>query len=107
MDFFYDIKSIFSYEYMLSVIAASYFILKVIDVLNKERELKTWHKQAVTFLVGLILFILFRLYTEIPMETLLVSYFASLFVYDVAIKFILKKLKINYKSKKCSERHHR
>lgn len=102
MDFLSEIGSIFSYEYMLSVIAVSYFILKFIDSVNGEKVIPTWLKQVVTVVVGGLLFAIFKIWTEIQMETLLVSFFASLFLYDTIIRVILKKLRIGYRSERCS-----
>lgn len=89
---------IFSLEYIFSVIIASYFIIKLIDILNKEKVVSTGIKRLVTFIVGVIFFLIFRYYTDTTVQCLSASYFAALFIYDTAIRFLLQKLDIEYKS---------
>lgn len=88
---------IFSVGYMFCVIAASYFTIKVVDHLNGPRKVPTWVKRAVTFICGALFFWVFREFTKETFESLITSFFAALFVYDGAIKWILKKLNADYK----------
>lgn len=88
---------IFSLEYMISVIMASYFVIKFADVLNGEKPLPCWVKRVITFAVGGVLMWVFHEYAEISFRTLISSYFAAVFFYDAAIKWLLKKMEIAYK----------
>ena len=96
------ILQIFSLEYMFSVIIASYFIIKVIDSLNGDKAVPTKFKRLITFGVGTISFWIFRTFTEVTFETLVSSYFAAIFFYDSAIKYLIQKLDVGYKK----SRHH-
>lgn len=88
---------IFSVGYMFCVIVASYLVIKGIDYLNGDRKVPTWAKRVVTFACGVLFFWVFREFTEETFESLITSFFAALFVYDGAIKYILKKLNADYK----------
>lgn len=94
---FSKLFSIFSLEYMFVVIIASYILIKFIDYLNGVKEVAVWQKRAVTFVVGVIAFIAFHHFGNVSFECLMASYFAALFVYDTAVKFLLDKLGIEYK----------
>ena len=87
----------FSVEYMFSVIMASYLVIKLIDALNGPKAVPTWMKRTVTFVIGVILFWVFKLYTDTSVQCLIASYFSAVFVYDTAIKFIIKKFDLDYK----------
>ena len=91
------ILQIFSLEYMFSVIIASYFIIKVIDSLNGDKAIPTKFKRLITFGVGAISFWAFHTFTDNTFETLISSYFAAVFFYDSAIKYLIKKLDVDYK----------
>ena len=88
-----------SVEYMVIVIIASYFVIKVIDRLNGKAPVKSWVKRLVTCVVGAIMFWIFKVFTDIAFQTLVASFFAAVFFYDSAIKGLIKKFGIDYKSK--------
>lgn len=94
---FERILSVFSFEYMFSVIIASYFVIKVIDSFNGDRAVPSRIKRLITFGVGAISFWVFHTFTEVAFETLISSYFAAVFFYDAAIKYIIRKLDVDYK----------
>lgn len=87
----------FSLEYMFTIIMASYFIIKVIDQFNGNNAVPTWLKRVITASVGLVAWVVFSRYTDTSFECLAASYFAAVFVYDTAIKVLLKKFDIDYK----------
>lgn len=89
--------NIFSTEYMFSVIIASYFVIKIVDALNGDGVVPSWVKRVITCVVGSIFFVLFKVFTDETFECLVSSFFAAVFVYDSAIKTIVKKLRIGYK----------
>lgn len=98
MEMLFDkLFGIFSLEYMFTVIIASYFIIKGVDYLNGDKPVLTWQKRTITFVVGAISFLLFKLYTDVTVQCLMASYFAAVFVYDTAIKFLIKKFDVDYK----------
>ena len=99
---FERILSVFSFEYMLSVIIASYFIIKVIDSFNGDKAVPNGIKKLITLGVGAISFWVFPTFTEVTFETLDSSYFAAVFFYDSAIKYLIQKLGVGYKK----SRHH-
>ena len=94
---FSQIFSIFSIEYMFIVIMASYLIIKLIDAINKERVVPTWLKKIITLLVGIVVFVFFRKYTDVSVQCLSASYLGAIVVYDTAIKYLIKKLNIDYR----------
>lgn len=89
---------VFSLEYMLSVIVASYLTIKLADVLNGERVVPSWMKRVITCLIGAILFIVFVRFTDVTVQCLIASFFSAVFVYDTAIKVIIKKFNIGYRN---------
>lgn len=94
---FSKLFEIFSLEYMFSVIVASYLTIKLVDVLNGERVVPSWMKRGITCLIGAILFVVFKKFTDVTVECLIASFFSAVFVYDTAIKVIIKKLNIGYR----------
>ena len=93
---FEKVYGIFCLEYLFSVLLASYLSIKFVDVLNGGRVVPTWIKRTITFVAGAGLFVVFKLYTDTTVQSLIATYFAAIFVYDTAIKYILKKLDVDY-----------
>lgn len=91
------ILGIFSLEYMFSVIVASYFVIKLVDTLNGERVVPTWLKRLITCLVGAVFFVAFVKFTDVTVQCLMASFFSAVFVYDTAIKVIIKRFNIDYR----------
>jgi len=87
----------FSVEFIFTVIFATYFAIKLLETVMKGIPVLSWVKKLVTVVVGTILFFVFVWITDTPKETLLSSYFAALFLYDYAIKWLLRKFNVNYK----------
>lgn len=94
---FESLFRIFSLEYMFSVIVASYLVIKFIDTLNGNRIVPSWMKRMITCLVGAGLFIIFMRFTDTTLQSLIASFFSAIFVYDTAIKVIIKKFNIGYR----------
>ena len=94
---FSKLFEIFSLEYMFSVIVASYLTIKLVDVLNGNRVVPSWLKRLITCLVGAVLFIVFAKFTDVTVQCLIASFFSAVFVYDTAIKVIIKKFNIGYR----------
>lgn len=90
----------FSIEYIFTVILATYLTIKLIETLYSKMPLPTWVKKVTTIVIGLLSFGVFVWLTDIPMETMLSSYFAALFLYDYAIKWLLEKFNVNYRKKR-------
>lgn len=88
---------IFSLEYMFSVIVASYLVIKFVDTINGERVVPTWLKRLITCLVGAVFFVVFAKFTDVTIQCLMASFFSAVFVYDTAIKVIIKKFNIDYR----------
>lgn len=98
MDLLFEgIFKVFNLEYIFSVIIGTYFLIKLVDYLNGAAKVPTWLKRVITFGNGAVMFLIFRMCTDIPVQTLAASYFAAVFVYDTAIKFLIKKFNIDYK----------
>lgn len=83
--------------YFVSVILLSYLLIKVVDFFNKEKNIPTWVKRVITFMVGIALFFVFKYFGKTTFEELFTSYLLALFVYDAAIKLLIEKLHIEYK----------
>lgn len=94
---FSDIPKIFSVAYIFCNVIASYLIIKGIDFINGVKVVPTWVKRLITVCVGAVSFVIFKVYTDTELQTLLTSFFASVFIYDAAIKFLLDKFNISYK----------
>jgi uncharacterized membrane protein len=94
---FTKLFEIFSLEYMFTVIIASYLFIKLVDAINGVKAVPTWQKRTITFVVGAASFFVFKQYTDVTMQCLIASYFAAVFVYDTAIKVIIKKFDLDYK----------
>ena len=95
--FFEKLFDIFSLEYMFSVIIASYLVIKLVDVINGEKVVPTWMKRVITFIVGVIFFVVFMKFTDETVQCLMASFFSAVFVYDTAIKVIIRKFNIDYR----------
>lgn len=94
---FEKLFGIFSLEYMFSVIVASYLTIKIVDALNGKKIVPSWLKRLITCIIGAILFVIFAKFTDINVQCLIASFFSAVFVYDIAIKVIIKKLNIDYR----------
>lgn len=94
---FTAIFGIFSLEYMFVVIIASYFVLKVIDKLNGDYTIPTWLKRLTTIAVGVAVAYAFWVFGEDNFQKLSASFFAAVFCYDAAIKYLIQKFNIDYK----------
>lgn len=88
---------IFSLEYMFSVIVASYLTIKVVDYFNGDKIVPSWLKRTITCIVGAVLFIVFLEFTDVTLQCLIASFFSAVFVYDSAIKVLIRKLNIDYR----------
>lgn len=95
---FVKIFEVISLEYMFSVILASYFVIKIVDIFNGKAVVPTWCKRTITCIVGAVLFFVFSKYTDTRTECLIASFFAAIFMYDTAIKELFKKLNITYRN---------
>ena len=91
------LTELISLEYTFSVIIATYLLIKAVDFLNKEKSVTPVWRRVISILAGAGLFWVFKIYTEIGVQTLITSYLFAIFVYDIAIKHILDKLKIAYR----------
>lgn len=87
----------FSVEFIFTIIFAAYFMIKLTEILTRGIPVASWVKRLITVVVGIVAFIVFVWVTDIPKATLLSSYFAALFIYDYAIKWLLEKFNVNYK----------
>lgn len=94
---FAKIFEIFSIEYIICVIINSYMVIKLIDYFNGIKEVPTWMKRGITFIVGGGYVIFFREFTDVTMQCLVSSFFAALFIYDGAIKYLTEKFNIDYR----------
>lgn len=96
---FTQLSEAISLGYILSVIIASYFIIRFADYISNDFNERTpkWLKRVLTFVIGLIVFAIFKMFTDTDTDKLITSYFVALFVYDSAIKFLIKKFNVDYK----------
>lgn len=96
-ELFDKLLNVFSLEYMISVIIATFMLLKVVDMFNGKKVVPTWLKRVISCVIGAVLLVIFKKYSDVTTECLIASFFAAVFVYDVAIKEIMKRLNIDYK----------
>ena len=94
---FTKLLELFSVGYMFSVIVASYLVIKLVDAVNGNKVVPSWAKCLVTCIMGIILFVVFYLFTEETLESLITSFFAAVFVYDKAIKLLIEKFNMGYR----------
>lgn len=97
---FAKLFEVFSMEYMFSVIVAAYLTIKIVDAFNGDRVVPSWAKCLVTCIMGAVLFVVFYIFTEETFECLIASFFAAVFAYDKAVKFLIEKFNMGYR-KKC------
>lgn len=97
---FAKLFEIFSLEYMFSVIVATYLTIKLVDVLNGDKIVPSWAKCLITCLMGVAMLLVFYFFTEETFECLITSFFAAVFAYDKAIKFLIEKFNVGYR-KRC------
>jgi hypothetical protein len=100
--FINSLDQIFNLGYYISVVVGVYLILKLIDYLNKEKVLTEPIKQIVTVLTGFVFGLIFY-YIGDSIKALIPSFLFSIFSYDYAIKYLLRKTRLSYKKRRSSE----
>lgn len=98
-EIFIRLTEVLSVEYMIAVVIASYFVIKVLDYFNGDKPVESWMKRLVTCIVGAIMFWAFKVFSDVTFQTLVASFFAAVFLYDSAVKGLMKKFGIDYKNK--------
>jgi predicted neutral ceramidase superfamily lipid hydrolase len=77
--------------YLLSVILCTFIVLKyfVIKSTGKQRVL-------ITTMIGIILGVIWLEFVKCELPNLILSFFAAIGLYEYLIKWIMKKLKVEY-----------
>lgn len=87
----------FDFAYMVSVNVLTYMIIKLIDYLNKDKNVTTLVKRIVLVSCVVVLAVAYLLTGYDNYVVLINSAIAAPVFYSWILKPILKKLKINYK----------
>ncbi len=75
------------------ICALTYFIITAFAA-----SLKTWLKQLITLLIGIIVSVVYYFLFDTDLKILITSFSVSIVLYDFVIKHILRKLSIDYNS---------
>lgn len=87
-------------SFMLSVNVATYLVIKVIDELNKEKEVTRWGKRVVTISTALIVALPLYFFDAIELKVLIYSFILSLISWDLVFRPIIKSLNVGYRNEK-------
>lgn len=87
----------FDFAFMLSVNVLTFIIIKIIDELNKERQVSTWIKRFIAVICGAGLAVLFFYSADVRLSILVYSFILSLISWDFIFRPIVKIIKKGYK----------
>lgn len=90
------LNSIIDLSYVVTIVPATFVIIKVIDEINKEKVVPLIIKLLVLTLVGLLIGYIWFL-NGVTLRVLITSFFFASFSYENLIKFLLDKYKFGYR----------
>lgn len=89
----------FNFALMVIINAVTYFIIKVLDELNKEKNPTTWQKRIIFITVSVIIGIIYKFTTDVSINIIINSCIIAPVAWSWLAKPIANKLGIDYKSK--------
>ena len=84
---------------ILIVVLITYFVIKLIDELNKEKNVSTWTKRIAFVCVSIVVGIIYGLFTDLSVSVIINSIIISPVAWSWLAKPIANKLGIDYKPK--------
>jgi len=94
MDVLDKLLESFDYKLMISITVLSYLTLKGLEKIVFKTS-KSF-KKLITFILSAILGIIYHQFGNVDINTIIPTYLISIALYDYIIKFIIKKLNIEY-----------
>lgn len=82
--------------FIVSIILGTYLIVKELETILK-KPLKSIYKKSITYITGIVMFIVWKCIGDKEVVTLLTSYIFSTALYDYILKAILIKFGKAYK----------
>lgn len=92
-----QVLSNFDFAYMLVINILTYFIIKVIDIINKDKAVKTWTKRLVFIIASTVIFILYYITKYDKVVVLINSTIVAPVFWSWVLKPILTKFGMDYK----------
>lgn len=89
----------FNFALMFIINAVTYFTIKVLDEINKEKNPTTWQKRIIFIIVSVIIGIIYKFTTDISINIIINSCIIAPVAWSWLAKPIANKLGIDYKSK--------
>ena len=86
--------------FMLTVNVLTYLVIKLIDEINKEKEVTKWGKRIVTLLTAASIALPFYYFGIIELKVLIYSFILSMISWDFVFRPIVKSLKAGYRNNK-------
>lgn len=88
----------FNFAYMIVINLITYFIIKFIDYINKNKHVSILIKRCTLVIITIISFIVYNSFTDIETIILINSSVLAPVFWSWILKPIMKKFKLNYKS---------
>ena len=92
-----NVISSISVIYILSVNVLTYEIIKLIEIINKAKNLSKLFKMLIAFISGIIIAIVMIFTKTLTIDVAIYSFIISLLSWDYIFKHVVKKLNKNYK----------
>ena len=89
----------FNFALMFIINVVTYFAIKVLDEINKEKNPTTWQKRIIFIIVSVIIGIIYKFTTNISINIIINSCIIAPVAWSWLAKPIANKLGIDYKSK--------
>ena len=89
----------FDFALMLIINIITYFIIKIIDEANDDKQPTTWQKRIVFLIVAIVSGIVYKFTTNIPVNIIINSCIIAPVAWSWLCKPIAKRFGIDYKPK--------
>lgn len=87
----------FDFALMLIINIITYFVIKIIDEVNGDKQPTTWQKRIVFLIVAIIVGIVYKVFTNIPINIIINSCIVAPVAWSWLCKPIARKFGIDYK----------
>lgn len=87
----------FDFALMLIINIITYFVIKIIDEANGDKQQTTWQKRIVFLIVAIIVGIVYKVTTNIPVDIIINSCIIAPVAWSWFAKPIARKFGIDYK----------
>lgn len=89
----------FDFALMLIINIITYFVIKIIDEANGDKQPTTWQKRIVFLIVAIIVGVIYKLTTDISVNIIINSCIIAPVAWSWLAKPIAKRFGIDYKPK--------